>query len=152
MKGLFLIFSIAVASLVFTSCGTKHADKPAPQGDTAHLQAPVHPDTLSVISAEYIDSVYHADPKRAAKEYKGKTITVKGEIQEVHKNKSKKHRGLNWVTLHTGNKAAASHLTCTSPDVHFISELKKGQLVTIKGTCIGIISHNVQLNESEVVK
>lgn len=154
MKDLFLISCISVASLVFTSCGTKHAEKPAAQTDTTHIQAAVRPDTLSVsvISAEYLDSVYHADPRKAAKEYKGKTITVKGEIKAVHKNKSTKHKGLNWITLITGSKIATSHVMCTSSDVHFIGELKKGQQVTVRGICVGIVAHNVRIKESEIVQ
>ena len=156
MKGLILICGIALAaSPIFTSCGNKHADKPAAQADTTHIQAaPVHADTIAptVLTAVFLDSVYHADPKKASKEYKGKTITLKGEIKAVHKNKSTKHKGLNWITLLTGSKEATSHLMCTSLDPHFVGELKKGQQVTVKGICIGTVGHNVHLKESEIVQ
>ena len=154
MKDLFLLSCFALAFLVFTSCCTKHAEKPAPQADTTHVQAPVHVDTLSpgVVSAVFLDSVFHADPKGAGKQYKGKTITVKGEIMAIHQNKSAKHKGLNWIKLITSGKDPSSHLTCTSPDAHFIGELKKGLQVTIKGICIGTTGHNVQLKESEIVQ
>ena len=156
MKGLILIFVIALAaSPIFISCGNKHAEKPAAQADTTHIQpAPVHADTVApgVLTAVFLDSVYHADPKKASKEYKGKTITLMGEIKAVHKNKSPKHKGLNWITLLTGSKEATSHLMCTSPDPHFVGELKKGQQVTVKGICIGTVGHNVHLKESEIVQ
>jgi hypothetical protein len=155
MNGQFLISCIAIASIVFSSCGTKHADKPASQTDTTHVQAAAHPDTtlsVTALSAVYLDSAFLTDPKKAAKEYKGKTITVKGEIKAVHKNKSTKHKGLNWITLYTGSKAATSHLMCTSPDSLFVGDLRKGNHVTIKGVCVGTVGHNVHLKESEIVQ
>ena len=93
-------------------------------------QAPVHKLSAAQLWAEYDANEVAADQK-----YKGKVIEVSGQVDNIGKDIT----DAIYVTLSTGEYLA--NVQCFFSDKHAdaAAQLRKGQAITVRGRCDGML-------------
>ena len=98
-----------------------------------------HPDTHQLnavfkVAAVDLVSVFEADASRATKEYADKVIEVRGIVSTIQRTDSS-------GTVFLKGKTSSSSVMCQFDQKAFreITQLRYGQLITIKGICSGYL-------------
>ncbi len=98
------------------------------------------------IDAGTLFSAFESDEKAANEKYLTKVIAVKGPIGDISTDQS----GANVVVLRTTDMMFGIACTMLPAESEKVSQLKKGQTVTIKGLCTGYTMDVVLTNGSLV--
>jgi hypothetical protein len=100
------------------------------------------------VGASKLFNAFDNNEGKADDKYKGKTIAVTGEIDNIDKNT----KDQVYVTLKTGKPMNSIQCYFDEENQKQAMNLSKGQEATIKGTCNGKLVTNVALENSRVVK
>lgn len=106
----------------------------------------VYPNSPYVVNADYeltanqLYSAYNNNEIAADNKYKGKKIAVTGGIYNISEV-----LGSITIDLYSGDEIGWTTISCTVKDRDIVSQLSKGQKVTIIGTCQGM-TLNVSIN------
>jgi hypothetical protein len=94
---------------------------------------------ISHVTATELLGAYKEDPRKADAKYRGKWIQVTGKVRDVRREGPGMNVGLPGisVTLESDHKDMTVNMAITSFTGHFGAweQLKKGQEVTVGGTC-----------------
>ena len=98
------------------------------------------------ISAQQLVSAYEANEIAADEKYNGKVIQVSGVVEEIGKD----IMDSIYVTLTSGDDSVWSSVHCSFADSHksAAAGLSKGQSVTIKGKCDGLMMNVLIIGSS----
>jgi hypothetical protein len=94
------------------------------------------------VSPKQLYSDYEANEVSADLKYKGKVLIVKGKVNTIGKD----IMGDIYVTLNTGETFGEVQCSFSDDHTNEAAGLKKGQTITIKGTCDGKMI-NILLSE-----
>lgn len=98
-----------------------------------------------ILWQDYQDNAIGADAK-----YKGKLLKLTGEIEDINREIA----GNPYVTFQAGDYSFYNvRLTFKKSEEEKISTLAKGQQITIKGECAGLLlTSTVSLNDCEIIE
>jgi hypothetical protein len=99
------------------------------------------------ISAKRLCNQYRENEIRADRDYLNQQITIKGVVSSVD-------RQFGDIRINLEGDDFISTVSCVTTDEDVASRLRKGQLVVIKGTCLGIDEITktlVTINNSKIV-
>lgn len=98
------------------------------------------------ISAKYLYANYEANEVSADQNFKNKTFYVTGVVKEIKKD----FMDDIYVTLKTGQMF--SYINCYLDDEKTAANLKKGQRVTFRGKCKGMVVTLITIKDCEIVE
>jgi ABC-type multidrug transport system fused ATPase/permease subunit len=98
----------------------------------------------NTISSSQLYAAYDANEVSADQNFKNKTFYVTGIVEEIKKN----IMGNIYVTLKTGQMF--SYVNCYFDNENAAANLKKGQRVTFKGKCAGMVITLVTMEDCEI--
>jgi hypothetical protein len=139
ISGIMLMALLALSLPACHSYVAEPAQEEAPAHDIAAL--PALPDTATVIASADLYKSYAADRAAADRLYKGKTICVQGAVKIIHDDAF----GGMFITLQIGAGAAFDHILCRTASDSAFHDLAKGQVVAVRGICVGPVLGNIQL-------
>jgi hypothetical protein len=101
------------------------------------------------ISAQQLVLAYDANEVAADEKYNGKVIAVSGVVEEIGKD----FTDSIYVSLSSGDDSLWTSVQCSFGDSHksAAAGLSKGEYVTIKGKCDGLLG-NVAVSGSSLVE
>lgn len=99
----------------------------------------------NTVTASQLYAAYDANEVSADQNFKNKTFYVTGIVEEIKKD----FMGDIYVTLKTGDYF--SYVNCYLDNEDLAAKLKKGQRVTFKGTCKGMVITLVTMEDCELV-
>ena len=99
----------------------------------------------STISSKQLYSAYDANEVNADQNFKDKSFYVTGTVEEIKKD----FMGDIYVTLETGELYSFVH--CYFDDENTAAKLNKGQKVTFKGICKGMVMTSVTMKDCKLV-
>ncbi len=100
----------------------------------------------NVLHQDYQENAIAADAK-----YKGKILQLTGPVDDINREIA----GNPYITFKIGDQYSFKNVRITfkKAEEEKVSTLKKGQSITIKGKCTGLLlSTTVSLNDCEMVK
>ena len=114
-----------------------------PEAAAARLPAPMP----VLVQAQTLGAEYQADPKKADANYRGRLLEITGRIEYLE------DRG-DWGKSHVSLAGVPNSVVCNFPvyAVKSIGNLKVGDTITIRGTCVGTRSTSVELHASSVIE
>ena len=142
-----LAFAILLAA-VLACADSPNRSKPSAQSSPGTLGAnPATSTEAIVVTAPKLFAAYDANEVAADEIYKGKTLRVSGTIDAVGKD----ILDAMYVTLSSGRQYSITNVQCMFSDDHknALAGLKKGQSVTLLGTCNGKFG-NVLLKDCRI--
>jgi hypothetical protein len=98
------------------------------------------------VSAKNLYASYEANEVSADQNFKGKTFYITGIVDDIKKN----FMNDIYVTLKTGKMFTSVH--CYLDDEKTAAKLKKGQRVTFRGKCDGMVVTMVTMKDCEIAK
>lgn len=99
----------------------------------------------NTVTASQLYAAYDANEVSADQNFKNKTFYVTGTVEEIKKD----FMDDIYVTLKTGEYF--SYVNCYLDDEDIAAKLSKGQQVTFKGTCKGMVMTLVTMKDCELV-
>lgn len=99
----------------------------------------------STISSKQLYAAYDANEVNADQNFKDKSFYVTGTVEEIKKD----FMGDIYVTLESGELFSFVH--CYFDDENTAAKLKKGQKVTFKGVCKGMVMTSVTMTDCKLV-
>ena len=133
-KGKILIL-VVILALMLVGVGFYQFNKKVP---TLH-----NTQSAYQLSADELFDLFDADEQAAATKFENKIVEVSGKIVSIKKKDQQ-----NNIVLEAKN-AMAGGINCSMREIS--SEVKEGQVITIKGQCQGFLM-DVVLNNCYVVK
>jgi len=145
-----IILAVIVLGIAFGGSGdnktnnTVATSTPTTQGDQQEQKAEELLEVdYKVLWQDYQDNAIGADAK-----YKDKMLKLTGEVEDINREIA----GNPYVTFKIGTLQNV-RLTFKKSEEEKISQLSKGQTITIKGKCSGLlITSTVSLNDCEVIE
>ena len=150
MKKIKALLSFAVFVLIFLpSCNTKEK---SPDFTVLDAPPPTIPDSLGKkmesitnITALQLSADYIANEVKADRNYKSKSFIVTGSIQEITKGIA----GDIYIILTGANRQRT--ILCQFNNEEQAASLQKQQIISLKGTCDGLMG-SIVMNNCELVK
>ncbi|MBJ7391862.1 MAG: hypothetical protein JHC85_09860 [Chthoniobacterales bacterium] len=116
--------------LIFTAMALLAAGSADSEEKTQRVKSS---EALVTISAVQLYGQYETNEVEADNRYKGKVVTVTGEIENIGKDLTDEA----YVSLGTGNILFSVQCFFGESEEHSFTSLRKGQQLTIKGRCDG---------------
>lgn len=108
-------------------------------------------DNVMKVDYEKLHKDYMDNPIAADEKYKGKILELTGEVYNIDREIA----GNPYITFNVGGEYSFKdvRITFKKSEEKKVTELKKGQTITIRGECRGtLLSTTVSLNDCEIVK
>ncbi len=146
-KGWFWAIIIVVIIVIGGTASTQKTDPTSSQSETKQTakEEEVLEVDYNVLHQDYQENAIAADAK-----YKGKILKLTGPVDDINREIA----GNPYITFKVGDQYSFKNVRITfkKAEEQKVSTLKKGQSVTIKGKCTGLLlTTTVSLNDCEII-
>jgi hypothetical protein len=135
-----VIIGLAVFYLVAAQIGSRF------KSTNAYETYKVKNEAVIYLNSSDLTYEYEANEVNADQTYKGKTLQVTGQVENIGKD-ILDHA---YITLSGHDEYGFRHVQCYIKDLNALSQLSKGQTVTVKGKCAGLMM-NVLMRDCQLM-
>jgi hypothetical protein len=137
--------AISILSTTATTAGLRNAVQQAQREAATQRAAALA--AAPVLSPDDLLAAYTSNEVNADQRFKGRLLKVRGTIDSIGKDVT----GTSYVTFKAGGALNFRSVQCLFAADAPLASLSKGQVITVTGTCSGMMG-NILIRDCEIVR